>query len=1156
MPKRPDAQPKRKRRYLRAVFFAVPLVAAAAVLALELWLDRSDFRPMAAEAIRDAIGLPASIAELDIAYFPALGVRAEGVRIGAAPFFAEIGSIRAELALGALLRGAVDIRSIVVADARATIPPDADELDAHVRRIREHVAAKPPAPEDGRSVKVGRVELESVSIAQDGSATPLAILSATIQDPTQPALSADVSGTSAYLGEGFAFDGALRIAEGGAVHIDVGFADADLVAFADGVELPFGRLRGRVTGEGPSIDTIRFAIEGGAEPGTGAVDLGGVLDGVGLWDENTLTINDLGYTGAGFSLVADMTRHPAGEVVVHLREAAAQADAIAAFGAALPPDGPRIAAGPDAEIRITDVYGAGGAEEAARILGGTLFVRGLHLDSPEGLRLASGLFGEASFSENVVTFAQAGADGLTLRGEAALDLDARTASFDLTGEAELSDARIQPWLDESSLSGMAGTVAFEAVRFTIGPDRDGVPADLHVAGKLSGGAIRIDADGEFVETFKGISAAFTADASQVEANATGTAAAMGPVRAAFSLPFDTMRMAGTARGRGPLLAKQLYWNDWAEETLGPVAAVFDEAEIEWSLDLPTAARKRIDLSAETRNDRGALVCEAAWPHGGPGKGYGFDGLRVQGEVPAESLRAFAPDLVPTGRASFTLARPEAATTFGLDVQLADARIEAASWFVKQAGTPGAIRLTGVTNAPGWRADALAITLASETIAGEFTGEAGVNFPSLAVDLAGLQALLPEGARIGGTAAGAYDTGTERGRIELRGAGLVLDGKAAFDRIDGAVARAGSQWAIENLRVQGAGSDFTVSAEAQGDRWRASLTGARVDVAALDNAAKAFREFGADEAAAAGSPQAPSAFSADVQVRVGELVYRNGENGRPVTIGEVDARAVTRGGDIEIAIQRAVPYSGAVAGTIVVAGRSPRTLQVAMRAEGMDARVLDDLFFAEPRGLRGALTGAAEFAVPLAEGVHPMDGFTGSVNIAGVNGSLGQVGMASQLMTILGALQVWQIHRMPAQADGLTYDRASLRLQGTRGAVSVEELALDNPYIKINGRGTLDFPGRRSDLPMEVQVLQGVTRGFAPIPVVGGAASAVSEHMGVVTVKATGSPLQPELTVVGVSGFKGLAGAVLGVGGAAVDTVDKQVVDRIVGTLDSLLRRRN
>lgn len=1153
MPKRNHA--KTKRRYLRLILLAVPLAAAAAVLALNLWLDRSDFRPMAAEAITDATGLPASIADIDIAYFPSLGLRAEGIRIGVAPFTAEIGSIRAQLALGALLRGAIDIRAITVADARATIPANADELDAHVRRIREHLAAKPPAPDGGRRLKVGRVELEGVSITQDGSATPMAILSATIQDPTQPALSADVSGTSAYLGAAFAFDGALRIAEGGAVNVDLGFANADLVAFAGDAELPFGRLRGRVTGEGPSIDTIRFAIDGGAEPGSGAIDLGGVLDGVGLWDENTLTINDLSYTGAGFSLVADMTRHPAGEVVVHLREAAAQADAIAAFGAALPPDGPRLAAGPDAEIRITDVYGAGGADEAARILSGTLFVRGLHLDSPEGLRLASGLFGEATFSENVVTFTQAGADGLVLRGEAALDLDARTAAFDLTGEAQLSDARIQPLLDESSLSAMAGAVALEAVRFTLGAEQDGIPADLYIAGKLSGGAIHIDADGEFVETFTDISGAFTADASQVEANATGTAAVMGPVRAAFTLPFESMRMAGTARGRGPLLARKLYWNDWAEETLGPVAAVFDEAEIDWSLDLPTAQRKRIDLSAETRNDRGALVCEAAWPHNGPGKGYGFDGLRVQGDVPAETLHAFAPDLVPTGRASFTVARPEAAATFALDVQLADARIEAASWFVKQTGTPGAIRLTGVTNAPGWRAAAIAITLASETIVGEFSGEAGVSFPDLAVNLAGLQPLLPEGARIAGTAAGAYNTKTENGRIELRGAGLVLNEDAAFERIDGVIARSGAQWAVENLRVQGAGSDFSVSAEAQGDQWRASLTGARVDASALESAAKAFREFGGNETAT-DAPPSPSTFAADVQIRVAELIYRNGADGRPVTFGDVAARAVTRSGDIEIAIERAVPYSGAVAGTIVVTGRTPRTLRLAMQANGMDARILDDLFFAESRGLRGTLTGAADFTVPLADGLHPMDGFTGSVSITGVNGSLGQVGMASQLMTILGALQVWQIHRMPTQADGLTYDRASLTLQGAKGAVSVEELALDNPYIKIKGRGTLDFPGRRSDLPMEVQVLQGVTRGFAPIPVVGGAASAVSEHMGVVTVKATGPPLEPELTVVGVSGFKGLAGAVLGVGGAAVDTVDKQVVDRIIGTLDSLLRRRN
>jgi len=108
--------------------------------------------------------------------------------------------------------------------------------------------------------------------------------------------------------------------------------------------------------------------------------------------------------------------------------------------------------------------------------------------------------------------------------------------------------------------------------------------------------------------------------------------------------------------------------------------------------------------------------------------------------------------------------------------------------------------------------------------------------------------------------------------------------------------------------------------------------------------------------------------------------------------------------------------------------------------------------------------------------------------------------------------------------------------------------LRNPYRRVDGAGELKFAQSASEVSLEVRILEGFFTPIRAIPVVG----KVGEDVGIIHIQMTGPPTEMNARITGVEGFRGLRDRLKDAGKGAVDTVEKQVIDRVLKGLGGLI----
>ncbi len=131
-----SSRPPRRgaRRLLLGLGLAVGGIILLAVLGLggfALWLRQADLTQLAARGASEALGRPVSIARLEIAWGDPLGIEIGELRIanaawGSEPDMIRIGSLAAQIDLGALWRGVLRYERLRLADVRVVLERDAD----------------------------------------------------------------------------------------------------------------------------------------------------------------------------------------------------------------------------------------------------------------------------------------------------------------------------------------------------------------------------------------------------------------------------------------------------------------------------------------------------------------------------------------------------------------------------------------------------------------------------------------------------------------------------------------------------------------------------------------------------------------------------------------------------------------------------------------------------------------------------------------------------------------------------------------------------------------------------------------------------------------------------------------------------------------------
>jgi hypothetical protein len=365
-------------------------------------------------------------------------------------------------------------------------------------------------------------------------------------------------------------------------------------------------------------------------------------------------------------------------------------------------------------------------------------------------------------------------------------------------------------------------------------------------------------------------------------------------------------------------------------------------------------------------------------------------------------------------------------------------------------------------------------------------------------------LLKDAASAKGRIEGYIATAPTELELTLHGVGVQISDALAIDAIDGGVAYRDGYPALRNVTMQGANSSCVINAGKQGNEWTGTLKGEKFDANAfirLMDELQAFlatKEETEDSLVVVAAPD--DSFKGQFEVGVDQVYYERGR------LDFVRAKAQFDDTGIHIRDLSCRPYTGQLTGKVDVlrSGDDQQDIDVDVAFENIDAQIIDDMLLAEPRGLRGAMSGRFVLSAPMKPAREAVREASGELVWAASNGSFGQMGWATRLLTVLRTTEVFALRLPNLRDEGLIYDTCSGKLVMDTGVIRFEEAALKSPSYTMGASGTIDYALDATNIRVRVEPLESVDRIVSRVPilrdVVGAATSLVS-----VPIRITGSP---------------------------------------------------
>jgi len=1146
-----------RKRLILGLLTAIAFGAAGLVVSwygLNRYIDSQNIEIQAVQWIEQRTGLPAQVDDFDIVLFPQPALAARNVKIGYADFAIAAQAVTANATLSRLLRGDITVDEITIHGPTVTVPQTVQGLRERVEAVENTFGrTKPASRQQGNGVSVNvdhiRVLRGAVLLANGRS---VAELSGDVWPRPGGESRAEFTGTGPPLGDDFQWNGEVTYS-GNRIAFKTHVEDAHLAPLMEGENIPLGYISADISGNGSLGDGLLFTLDGSIAESEDAM-FAGDFRGRGKVSPDEFTVNDFVFDGSGFHADVNFTRHADGVIDVMVDSVEADRRGLETVAAQLPENEIKLRMAETATMSGRSIMFSLNQDFQPTFYGGDATLAGLDFVSKDNGLLVNSVTGSLEFNGNQINITSLTADGINLAGNITLN-EEFVATINLAGDAELSDDRLRPALDVSQISGIGGQIVVDSFAVTIGGDTP--PLDtLKGNARIDSGSIAIDVDGNFVESIRDINGSFTFAGNRISGSGSATGDGAGPFRIEnIAFDLDAMTIAGDLIGDVDKLANDLYWNDWARTRLRPVFAAHGSGPIQWNVQLPRGKSSLVDLRARTgaRQQDAWLEARAAWSKNQPNKGYGLDVIQADGAVPAERLNGFLEGLEGTGLAEFKFDRPSGKEKFEVAVDLDRAALQFDGPVGKPVGVPGQVVVAGITNAPGWKPQTLNVRLADETITGAFE-ENGIAFRSMAIDLAKTQPIFPQGTYTSGILRGDFGTQPVSASLVLENVAVNVDNAQGLTDVNGAV-----QWRDNGLRlnkidVNGANSNITFDGTFSNGTLTGTLNGRQLDVLALRQLANALASIfdnGEGTAQVIGDTSASTPFQANLSAQFDTVLYRAAEEDRVATFSDASGRIVYDDQGLHILELMARPYSGRLTGSLELLSRKGQdggVLKTDLEMAAVDMRVLDEMFYDQPQGLEGFFEGAAAMTVPIGGEVPPQNAMSGQVSLKAREGTLGEIGFSTALLNVLKTLQIWNLPHAMSGKSGLIYDDLSVKMSADNGMVTVNELALRNPYMRVDGAGELKFPQSASELSLEVRILEGFFTPIRAIPVVG----KVGEDVGIIHIQMTGPPTEMNARITGVEGFRGLRDRLKDAGKGAVDTVEKQVIDRVLKGLGGLI----
>jgi hypothetical protein len=726
--------------------------------------------------------------------------------------------------------------------------------------------------------------------------------------------------------------------------------------------------------------------------------------------------------------------------------------------------------------------------------------------------------------------------GLAVDGTVTPDFVNGAYAVALSGSVDLSSALVPVFVPRGLVRDLRGTLQLEEASATIKP-AEGIPTDLVLSGTLK------DAGGTFTlngveETLRAGNGTFRTEPGQLHFDVTATGATMGPLAFSGNYDLGTANLIGNAtvtiaQAAAPFLPE----GEWRESGQAMLSA-YGAADLEVRVAFPSARRSGILIEAHKTTEP-TIIAAVTLDAGQLGA------VQVETRVPMDGLNGTtAANMQFTGPAAISFTHDPKTKAFKNTVDLSEVEFDYAP-YLKKSNTQALTVLTEGRSGPdAWAIASVSIQVLEQSLALR-ADEAGIlRAEDARIDLAAWSPLLQEGRSVSGSLGGNLAIAPLALALHLDNVGIVLAPDAALTGISGGVHYQDGTLQLENLRVAGTDSDFRVNATYTGQQIDAAITGAALNLNALEALRIAVQPLITGEAVAAleteapveepvpdvleapvveegapdNAPPTPPPPAAPVEIKlalegratvdVGQLRYQRGY------VDQFKANFQFRDGGVAVEDLHFLPYAGRVSGSAMlysaVAG-APARMALRLRLDGADVETLGDMVPGRPLGLRGKYTGDIDVSFPLGNAVVACGGLDGLIDLQAEQGSFGKFGFATKLLSVMRATEVLRLRLPPTSDEGVAFETFTTRLVAQEGVVEVQDANLTSTAYNLTAKGNINFPANQMRLHVATNPLELVTGVASNVPLLGRGVDRILEGRGV-QIRVTGSPWDPRMAI--------------------------------------------
>jgi len=708
----------------------------------------------------------------------------------------------------------------------------------------------------------------------------------------------------------------------------------------------------------------------------------------------------------------------------------------------------------------------------------------------------SDINGNVSYEAGLIAVSEVRGDGFSI-AQATLQPDWEHSEFavELRGSAQLDHPQWAVLIPSGVVGDLGGSVDVDRLAGTFVPG-EGLPGDLVVEGSVREVQASLTTSA-FPERLTSGSGRFAVSPGEVEVEGQGECAKLGRLECAGTYTLTSRVWHGSvscdAARAGAALLTRAEHKRLAEPALEALGVSTFDVDLGFSTPVERATVKAVRRGAPKLEVFAELVRHDA--------GWGVGAVEATGELPLSVVESVMPPTFEVeGVATVGFRRGGEDPAFLVQADLGSCSMALGPYLRKRAGDPMSVQVDGRVTEAGWRPNAASLAYGGITLPLLIKGDR-ISVENLDVDLRRLTGLLPDGTAAQGRLRGHVATNPTTLEFEFDQVAFAFSPELAVDAITGDLAYGEGQWTCRDLAVRGANSDFHVTGALLGGQWQGRLTGKQVDLNALGAMTAAIPAAPAPEASAPGGFTPPEGLAGELDMDVGTLFFRRGRLDRFQAHVSADHEA------IRVRDLRCRPYTGTATGSIELTGLWPPPggrMQLDIELEGVEARIMDELVFTEPRSFRGTVSGRAQFDVPMGEMKQALAGATGRAVFAAEKGTFGKLGFTTKLLTVLRATEVFSLRAPALKDEGLSYDTCHGVISMDKGLMTLEGVRLARPSYAMEAAGTIDFPRDASNVDVRVTFFEGMRGIMQHVPVLGEAAAKLTGLM--LTVR--GSPYDP------------------------------------------------